>query len=46
MKPFHSRHHWIVAALIALLAMLTLSEADGQPTDLNALVCAAPTSTT
>ena len=41
MKLPHSRNHWIVAALIALVALLTLSEAGGQGLRLNALVCAS-----
>lgn len=29
MKPTHSRYHWAAAAVVALLALLTLSEAGG-----------------
>ena len=29
MKPSHSRYHWLAAALVALLALLTLGEAGG-----------------
>lgn len=29
MKPTHTRYHWLAAAVVALLALLTLGEAGG-----------------